>query len=392
MLGFGATALMGIEQQRLDRLRATMAGRGVTVLLTADPIDILYATGIRNMTIFSMMGPSRFALIPIDGEVIVWEFQGSEHIVNTPIGVEVRTAPGITPLAGPGHLAAIEQFAHDVADVMRDRRLGDSIAVERFDMAVTDALRRRDLTCGCAGSVFVEARRLKTPAEIDAMWASMSTTTAAVEAMRAVVAPGRTEVEVWSEFHRHLIAGDGEYVSTRLVQSGDRTFPYFHEATTRTLRRGDLFCIDTDAIGPGSYAADFSRTFVCGDVQPTDTQRHLHELAECQLEHNAALIEPGRTFASFAESAWCVPERHRPFGYSCLAHGLGLCGEYPYLPVSSGAEPYPLDDEFEPGMVMCVESYIGDPVSGQGVKLEDQYLVTADGTLRMSGSSRSMTV
>ena len=30
-------------------------------------------------------------------------------------------------------------------------------------------------------------------------------------------------------------------------------------------------------------------------------------------------------------------------------------------------------------MVVCVESYIGDPVTHQGVKLEDQYIVTDTG-------------
>jgi Xaa-Pro aminopeptidase len=30
-------------------------------------------------------------------------------------------------------------------------------------------------------------------------------------------------------------------------------------------------------------------------------------------------------------------------------------------------------------MVVCVESYIGDVATRQGVKLEDQYLVTNDG-------------
>ena len=48
---------------------------------------------------------------------------------------------------------------------------------------------------------------------------------------------------------------------------------------------------------------------------------------------------------------------------------------------------YPLDGELEPGMVICIESYIGCARSGQGVKLEDQLLVTAEGTERMSANA-----
>jgi Xaa-Pro aminopeptidase len=39
---------------------------------------------------------------------------------------------------------------------------------------------------------------------------------------------------------------------------------------------------------------------------------------------------------------------------------------------------------FEPGMVVCIESYIGDPKSAQGVKLEDQFLINEDGAERLT--------
>jgi Xaa-Pro aminopeptidase len=79
-----------------------------------------------------------------------------------------------------------------------------------------------------------------------------------------------------------------------------------------------------------------------------------------------------------------VPERHAPWGYYCLAHGLGLCGEYPYVPIARAGEPYDFSGEFEPGMVICIESYIGDETLRQGVKLEDQFLITETGAERLT--------
>jgi len=195
---------------------------------------------------------------------------------------------------------------------------------------------------------------------------------------------GATEVEVWSRFHQHLVANGGEYVSTRLVQSGDRIFPYFREAGANIISDGDLFCIDTDAIGLGGYAVDFSRTYHVGPSEPAPQQQHLHAIAREQLGHNAGLIAPGVTFEEFARQAFDVPERHVAFGYSSLAHGLGMCGEYPYIPVAEAGLPFGLEGEFEPNMVVCVESYIGDPDRGEGVKLEDQFVVTETGTDQMS--------
>jgi len=377
-----------LETGRLDRLRRSMESLDVAAVLTADPINIFYATGVRNMTVFSMMGSFRFVLVQADGPVVLWEYAGCEHLADDAGTVtEVRAAPDITPAGGTRWVESTHGFAREVADLVAKLRVGKPrLAVERFDQHVTAALRSRGCELTSATEVFALARRIKTADEIAAMGCAMDVVTAALEGMRDQIKPGRTEVEVWAELHRGLIAGNGEYLSTRLAQAGTRTFPYFNEAGPNPVRDGDLLCVDTDALGPGGYAVDFSRTFVCGDAAPTAAQRSIHAMALEQLQHNAALLAPGRSFESFARSAWAVPERFAPYGYYCLAHGLGLCGESPYIPVyeAEAPGPYPLAGELEPGMVICVESYIGDAASHQGVKLEDQYLITEAGAELMS--------
>ena len=85
------------------------------------------------------------------------------------------------------------------------------------------------------------------------------------------------------------------------------------------------------------------------------------------------------SYDDFAAKAWPMPEQYRPYGYYCIAHGVGVAGEHPTVPIAIAGEPYSFPGEFEPNMVMSVESYIGDPVTHQGVKLENQYLVTDTG-------------
>lgn len=359
---------------------------GVEWVLTADPIKITYATGVRNMNVFSMMGPSRLVLVGVDHTVVVWEFAGSEHLSQSVSLIdEVRTAPGITALSGSRHTVAIASFAAEIASLIGARRGAPSpLAVERVDHDVTDALRSAGCVLSSATEVFVESRRIKLPSELEVMNGATTLVEAEVTTMLDSLHAGATEIEVWSHFQQHLIANDGEYVSTRLVQSGKRTFPYFQEAGPNVIVDGDLFCIDTDTIGLGGYAVDFSRTYHVGPSEPAAHQRHLHALAREQLEHNARLIAPGVRFEDFARRAWQVPTRHLPFGYSSLAHGLGMCGEYPCIPAAVADVPYTLDGEFEANMVVCVESYIGDPERGEGVKLEDQFLVTDTGVQPMS--------
>ncbi|MGI9607765.1 MAG: M24 family metallopeptidase [Acidimicrobiales bacterium] len=377
---------MTLPRDRLDRLRNTMGRLGVEWVLTADPINITYATGVRNMNVFSMMGPARLLLVGVEDTVVAWEFAGSEHLSqSSPLVDEVRTAPGLTALSGSRHTDAIDVFSTQIASLIGARpETRSSLAVERVDHDVTDALRSAGCSLSSATEVFVESRRIKLPDEIEVMDEAMSRVEAAVSMMLEQLRAGATEIEVWSHFQQHLIANGGEYVSTRLVQAGPRTFPYFQEAGSTVIADGDLFCVDTDAIGFGGYAVDFSRTYHVGPSEPSSDQRHLHALALDQLEHNASLIAPGVRFEEFARGAWDVPARHRAFGYSSLAHGLGMCGEFPYVPVAVPDQAFPVDGEFEPNMVVCVESYIGDPERGEGVKLEDQYLVTDSGVRRMS--------
>ena len=190
--------------------------------------------------------------------------------------------------------------------------------------------------------------------------------------------------EVWSKFHEGLIARDGEFVSTRLFQSGVRTFPYFQESSNAVMHEGDLVCFDTDALGVMNYAVDFSRTFLCGDVPATSVQRHLYGIAREQLEHNAANLAAGRSFEEFARRAYDVPERHRDYGYYVLAHGLGMAGEHPNVPRVDPDGSFDFPGSIEENMLLCIESYVGDPESHQGVKLEDQYLVHADSVERLT--------
>jgi Xaa-Pro aminopeptidase len=150
------------------------------------------------------------------------------------------------------------------------------------------------------------------------------------------------------------------------------------------MQAGDLVCFDTDALGVMNYAVDFSRTFLCGETPATDTQRNIYQIAVEQLEHNASNIKAGRSFEDFARLAYDVPARHRDYGYYVLAHGLGMAGEHPNVPRVDADGSFDFPGEIQENMVLCIESYIGDPETHQGVKLEDQFLVHANSVERLT--------
>ena len=376
-----------LYSERQQQLRETMRRMGCEVLLIVDSINILYATGASNMTVFTTRTPARYLLLFADGPAILFDYRGGEHLAHhLPTVDEVRIAEGLCHVSTNGFLAeGTGAMAAEVASLVREHAgpIG-RLAVDRLPFMATDALRSEGFTLTDADMMVGAARRIKLPIEIDYMRSAMHGVEAATVEFEQWLRPGVSEMEAWSHFHQPFIAQHGQYTVTRLMQSGPRTFPYFQECGERVLQAGDLVCLDTDAIALEGYAVDFSRSYTVDGAALTADQRMLYGRALEQLEHNRSLIGPGVTFEEVARHAWPVPPEHQASRYYTLGHGLGLSGEFPNLPFAVDGTPFPLDDVFEPGMVFCVESYVGSEATGQGVKLEDQLLITDTGVEVMS--------
>ncbi|MGQ3214562.1 MAG: M24 family metallopeptidase [Shinella sp.] len=373
--------------ERQNRVREFMRKRDIPALVVLDPNHIMYATGATNMNLFTMRTPARYLLMVADGPTVLFDFRGSEHLaVGLPTITHIDSAEGLDMIASGGDpQAAAKRFADQIAGYVRDVDPSiDKIALDRFPFYATDALRDRGFHLENSDQVFTPARAIKLPIEIAYLREALRRIDVATAQLEQRALPGASESEVWAEFHYQLMAKEGQYVVTRLFQSGPNTYPYFQEAGARILQEGDLLCLDTDAVGYQGYSVDYSRTFLCGSGKATDEQRRLYARARDQLETNAALLAPGVEFRELAEKAWPIPEEHLASRYYCIGHGLGMQGEWPNIPHHVRGRPYPLPGVLEPGMIICIESYIGTEASQQGVKLEDQFLIHEDRVERMS--------
>jgi Xaa-Pro aminopeptidase len=70
--------------------------------------------------------------------------------------------------------------------------------------------------------------------------------------------------------------------------------------------------------------------------------------------------------------------------YPVLAHGVGLCDEYPAIRYPEDVDTHGYSGAFEVGMTLPVEAYIGAVDGQEGVKLEEQILITDTGAVPLS--------
>jgi Xaa-Pro aminopeptidase len=197
--------------------------------------------------------------------------------------------------------------------------------------------------------------------------------------MQNKLEPGMTEQQLWAHLHAENIVRGGEWIETRLLSSGPRTNPWYRECSSRVIEAGDVVAFDTDLIGAYGMCVDISRSWICGDVRPTPAQRQLYQMAHEQIQANRALLKAGTTFRELAERARSLPADFLPNRYSVLFHGVGLCDEYPSIYYLEDWAAVGADGVLEADMVVCVESYVGRVGGHEGIKLEEQVLITDQG-------------
>ncbi|KEZ78405.1 M24 family metallopeptidase [Salinisphaera hydrothermalis] len=379
-----------IEQILCDRLAATRAqlkARNIVAAVLFDPTHVRYATGSRNMQVYSARNPARYAFVPAEGPVVLFEFSGCEHLAaDLPTIDEIRPATAISYYFCDDHLKqTTHAWADEIDRLVRDcgGTDGDFVAIESATSNAAFALAERGWRICDAQVPLERARAIKVPNEIKMIRSSLRAVETGVHKLEAAIRPGATENEVWSNLHQHIIATDADYVETRLMNSGPRTNPWFQECSDRVMQAGELVALDTDVVGRYGYYADFSRTFLCGDQPATATQRDLYRMAFDQIQTNMAKIAPGVSFKEYAEQAWQIPPAYKARRYFALAHGVGMTGEYPYIVHREDIDDKGYDGVMEPGMTLCVESYIGHEDGGEGAKLEEQVYIRDDGQVEL---------
>ena len=367
---------------RLKRIKEQLLKNEIGACILFDPINIRYATDARNMSLFTMHTLARYVFIPVSGPVILFDYPKSKHLSE-----HLETIDEIREVISWDFFSSgnkvdefVKSWAIIVDDLMRNYSANNNLAIDICDPAGIQSLKNKYNYNIFNAQKFTEsARSIKSPDEIMCLKASIKVAEVGIKQIHKNLIAGITEEELWAYLHKSNIENGGEWIEARLLCSGERTNPWLQECSNRMIKKGELVAFDTDMVGPYGYCADLSRTFVEGGKLNLE-QKKLHNLAVEHIKYNQELVRPGLSFREFAEKSWKLPDDYFDNHYPCQIHGIGMCDEWPFI-------KYPNHDYsngdfsgiFEENMMICLESYVGEVGGKEGVKLEDQYLVTKNG-------------
>ena len=379
--GLASPDMTKIREYRLKRVREKLVEFDCAGILLYEPLNIRYATDSANMSLWTSHNAARYALVMTEGPVIIFEFDAHEFLSNhNPLITEVRHA--VTYLyftAGDKSKERAKIWATEIVDIVNEHGKGNKrLALDHCAPEGVHQLESHGLELANGEEVMELARLIKSDDEMMAMRRSIFSCEKSMELMRHHFNPGITEQELWSRFQMEAVSRGAEWIETRLLASGPRANPWYQECSSRPKLSGELMGFDTDLVGSYGYCTDMSRTWLCGDKKPTDEQKEIYTMGYEQIQNNMELLKPGTTFKELTLNSkeYSKDEfRH----YSVLFHGVCLCDEFPAIPFSWELNENSFDGVLQPGMVMCVETYVGRFSGGPGVKLEEQVLITNNG-------------
>lgn len=374
-----------LRRDRLKRLQSSMASHDVGACLLTAPSRIRYATGTSVMPIWTAINLARYALVPAIGEPVLFEYSKSLFRARE---VLPKSRPAI---AWQQRFSQHEvdrissRWAQEISGLLREWGVSSQkIATDCLDFNGFRALERTGAMLTDSDEVFEDAQHFKTEDEIALIRQSCWVAEIALADLQRAILPGISENELLATFWSSMQAKGGEHCSTRLLCAGARTNPWFNEAGAYRVESGDLVALDTDMVGPEGYLCDVSRTFLCGD-RPSDLQTETYQVALDFIDATMPWVKPGIEFAELMEKGPMMSEPYRAQGYSCWIHGDGMDDEPPFLPFREEAAKGALvpRGRFEAGMVVSVEVYAGKVGARDGVKLEEQVLITEQGPERL---------
>jgi Xaa-Pro dipeptidase len=383
-LGFRYTSLEEIES-RLMRVRTSMEKQGMEALLVVQKMDFYYLSGTTQ---------DGLLFLPLEGRPLL--------IIKR----ELERAKAESPIK---EVVALKSL-RDIPSLIQTywNRVPHSLGLELDVLPVNDYLKLQEFFPGLsfmdASLILREARKIKSPFEIDLMRVAGKIGKKVYQEARNILKEGMTEIEFgglleavakrhghegllrvrslnYEAYTWHVLSGlTGGIVSQSDSPMGglglSPAFPV--GASLKVMRAHEPILVDFGTCYHG-YQADETRMFSIGKLK----QKFIDAYKACREIHDSVLEEtrPGADCEAIFMKTLRLAEK---LGYKdsylgppglqtrFIAHGIGL--ELNELPFIARGQSYPL----EKGMTFALEPKIVFPGEGS-VGIENTVVVTENG-------------
>lgn len=371
----GAIAEDGIPLSLLDRAATELRDAGIAAVLVGPGADLRYLTGyhalpLTRLTLLVARAEGRHTLV-----VPTLERPRAETVI-LPEGVDLVDV-GETD----DPFAAVAEALDGVRPEGLDLAVGDRLW-STFLLGLQEALPGARWTR--ASAVMRRLRMHKSPDEVDALRRAGQAIDRVHTRVPALLAPGRTEVEVGRDIAAAITEEGHQEVNFVIVASGPNGASPHHETGDRVLSDGDVVVVDIGGTLDG-YCSDCTRNYVLGTGPKGFAEAHA-ALERAQSAACAA-ARPGVT-AEAVDAAARDVLAGAGYGDAFVhrtGHGIGLEEhEEPYIVQGN-------DLELRPGMAFSIEPGVYLP-GRFGLRIEDIVVVTEDGAERLNTLDRGAVV
>jgi len=366
-----------LDSAKLERVRALMEEDGLDALVVRAPDNVLYLTNFWGMKGYDA------CVFPREGDPVLICLEASaEDAERTAWTSHVRFVRGYDEGDPRPPLARTLDAVMDAARGFRRVGLELSLGTQASDRMVGEPT---TFTRGWfdafpdaadATRLLARARSIKTEQEVARMRIANEIAADAMEHMRGRLEPGMKESEAAAIWQGH-VHGQGT-ARTDVELALPFSLVWAGKGIKTFTATGDLPVVEGEPVlfeiwvCADGYWADHTKNLVVGELTPAYAD--LEERLMGVYENALAFIRPGASMPELdvLVRAGLAFEPSHP-----ICHGVGArAHEPPYPHQAAGGT-------FEEGMVLAVEPGIYWD-GGGGLRVEDNFLVTADGVEKLS--------
>jgi Xaa-Pro aminopeptidase len=367
------------HRERLARARRALREAGFEIAVLVAPEHLYYFAGYDSWVGVNSPQALIFGLDDGDEPAIVVRNVDLALVTETSWVRDIRTY----------HLHADDPMAL-IAEVAAEKGLRQGpAAIETqsyvlshgFALALGAALAPAGLRD--ATGLLGDLRWFKSPAEMAALRRAAVHAQAGLEAARACLKPGMTEIALAAEIEGAMRRSGSDFwaIPTELT-SGTRNAGGHGTARPRVIEPGDLVHMEFAGVDRRYHAVAIS-TMAAG--RPSGEAADLYEITRASLAAGIAAIRPGIPVAEVEEASLEPLRREGLEGAAMMRFGYGIGIAYPPIWLETLQISRGIDQRLDPGMVFVLHACLALPERHQGTIQGGTWAMTPAGLEMLVG-------